>query len=81
MSAQLFVTPTRPEFAWGVCFQEGWHWRTIYFLLVAVLVFGSLVFSAVWIYTRGDIQGAFTVSSYLVAVGCLFVGGIGVRSQ
>lgn len=81
MRGQLFVTPYRPEFAWGVCFQEGWHWKTIYFLLVVVVVSGSLVFSIVWTQTRADIQGAFAVSSYWVAVGCLMVGGIGVRSN
>ncbi|KAI1411834.1 hypothetical protein F5Y13DRAFT_190837 [Hypoxylon sp. FL1857] len=34
----------QPIFGWGVYFEEGWHWESIYFMILILFVTGSLVF-------------------------------------
>lgn len=68
------------EFGWGVYFEEGWHWKSIYFVVVVLLASGSCVFGITWSITRGDIQGGFAVSSVWVTLGGLLLGYAAVRS-
>jgi len=65
---------------WGVCFQEGWHWTSIYFVIVVLLVIGSLVFGITWSATTGDIQSGFSVASYWMTLSTVLLGYIAVRS-
>lgn len=67
------------EIGWGIHFQEGWHWRTVYFLVVVVALV-SLVFGIVWSVTKKDIQGAFAISSFCLTLGSLVLGYIVVKS-
>lgn len=69
----------KEEIGWGIHFQEDWHWRTVYFVVILVALF-SLVFGIVWSITKGDIQGAFTVSSFCLTLGSLLLGYMVVRS-
>ncbi|KAI0139519.1 hypothetical protein F4776DRAFT_592738 [Hypoxylon sp. NC0597] len=71
----------QPTFGWGIYFEEGWHWESIYFVIVVLLLTGSLVFGITWSMSKGDIQGAFAVSSYWVTLGSLFLGYVAVRSS
>ncbi|KAI1642382.1 uncharacterized protein F4817DRAFT_353065 [Daldinia loculata] len=77
---QLQAPEDRVEFGWGVYFEEGWHWRSIYFVIVVLIASGSGVFGVTWSITKGDIQGGFAVSSLWVTLGSLFLGYIAVRS-
>jgi hypothetical protein len=51
----------------------------IYFLVVILTLF-SLVFGIVWSIMKGDIQGAFAISSFCVTLGSLLLGYIVVRT-
>ncbi|KAI0122409.1 hypothetical protein F4814DRAFT_408647 [Daldinia grandis] len=77
---QLQAPEDRVEFGWGVHFEEGWHWRSIYFVIVVLIASGSGVFGVTWSITKGDIQGGFAISSLWVTLGTLFLGYIAVRS-
>ncbi|KAI0388499.1 hypothetical protein F5Y17DRAFT_202125 [Xylariaceae sp. FL0594] len=65
---------------WGVYFEEGWHWRSIYFIVVVLIVTASLVFGVSWSILRADIQGAFAIAGYLMTLGSLLLGYMAVRS-
>ncbi|KAF4460754.1 kinesin light chain [Fusarium albosuccineum] len=67
------------QLGWGIHIQEGWHWRTIYFVLVFVFIIGSLVFGITWSVVKGDIQSAFAVTATWMAIGPLLLGYIAVR--
>ena len=68
------------EIGWGIHFQEGWHWRTVYFVVVVLVASSSLVFGIVWSITKRDIQGAFAISSFWLTLGSLLLGYMAVRS-
>lgn len=53
---------------WGICYKEGWNMMLIA-RLVFVLLLMSLIFDVVWTKVNNDIQGAFGVASWIVAVG------------
>ncbi|KAJ3545452.1 hypothetical protein NM208_g2500 [Fusarium decemcellulare] len=67
------------QLGWGIHIQEGWHWKTIYFVLVFVFIIGSLVFGITWSVVEGDIQSAFAVTATWMAIGPLLLGYIAVR--
>jgi hypothetical protein len=75
----LRASNNHEEIGWGIYFEEGWNWRTIYVLVVVLTLF-SLVFGIVWSITKGDIQGAFTISSFCVTLGSLLLGYIVVKT-
>ncbi len=62
---------TKDELGWGIHLEEGWHWRTIYFVLVVFLSSFSLIFGVIWSVTKGDISGAFAISSFWLNLGSL----------
>ncbi|KAI0889298.1 uncharacterized protein GGS22DRAFT_69662 [Annulohypoxylon maeteangense] len=65
--------------AWGIYFEEGWHWRTIY-LLVFLTLLGSLTFGIVWAVVQGSIGDAFTAASFGTSVGGAFIALLAWRS-
>jgi hypothetical protein len=70
----LKASPQEEVTGWGIHFEEGWHWPTIWFIL-AVLVFFSLLFGVIWSVKRNDIQGGFAVSGFVLA-SCGLIGGV-----
>lgn len=54
---------------------------TIYLISVILLVFSSLVFGITWAVTKGDIQGAFAISCFLISLGGILVGNLAIKSQ
>ncbi|KAM7218610.1 hypothetical protein V8F06_005929, partial [Rhypophila decipiens] len=77
---QLSASNDQIEFGWGVYFEEGWHWKSIYLVIVLLLASGSLVFGVTWSLTKGDVQGGFAISSVWMTIGSLLLGYIAVRS-
>jgi len=77
---RLRTSPDELALGWGVYFQEGWHWKSIYFIVVVLMVTASLVFGVAWSVLKGDLSGAFAVASAWVTLGSLFLGYIGIRS-
>jgi hypothetical protein len=45
---ELKATSKQEEEGWGMHFEEGWHWRTIYIATAVFLFSFSLVFGVVW---------------------------------
>ena len=77
---QLSTVRNASALGWGVHFEEGWHWRSIYFVVVVLAVTASLTFGITWTLLRGDLQGAFAVASTWTALGSLLLGYVAVRS-
>ena len=77
-----YLTASHEESAlgWGVYFEEGWHWRSIYFIIVVLIVIGSLVFGISWAVLRADIQSAFAITSSWMTLGSLLLGYMAIRS-
>jgi len=78
---ELVASWSQEELDWGLHFQEGWHWRTIYFIVVVLISVSSLVFGIVWSVTKADIQGAFTISGFWLTMGSVLLGYLAVKSQ
>ncbi|KAH7186959.1 hypothetical protein DER44DRAFT_801137 [Fusarium oxysporum] len=66
---------------WGIYFEEGWHWKSIYFIVVVLIVTASLVFGVCWSVFRADTQSAFAITSAWMTLGSLLLGYIAVRSH
>lgn len=75
---QLKVSPDESQLGWGIHFEEGWHWKTVCFLVV-VLVISSLAFGTAWVITTGDIQSGLAITTTGLAVTAIFVGYLAVR--
>ncbi|KAI4257257.1 MAG: hypothetical protein L6R42_005781 [Xanthoria sp. 1 TBL-2021] len=61
---------------WGIHLIEGWAWTRILLLSLALLLLGSLVFAISWSVLKHDLQGAFGVAAYLVALVALSIGTV-----
>ncbi|KAI4261663.1 MAG: hypothetical protein L6R42_003141 [Xanthoria sp. 1 TBL-2021] len=61
---------------WGIHLVEGWAWTRILLLSLALLLLGSLVFAISWSVLKHDLQGAFGVAAYLVALVALSIGTV-----
>lgn len=70
----LRASPQDEVFGWGIHVEIGFGKTAIFFLCAIVALF-SLLFGLVWSVKRGDIQGAFAVSGYAIAVGTSYVCG------
>ncbi|KAK5631153.1 hypothetical protein RRF57_006868 [Xylaria bambusicola] len=55
--------PDDTRIAWGIHFEEGWHWRTVYFL-VFLSTSCSLAFGVAWAVVKKSIGDAFTAASF-----------------
>ncbi|KAI1122390.1 hypothetical protein F5Y10DRAFT_76075 [Nemania abortiva] len=77
---ELLASETKEELGWGIHFQAGWHWRTIYVILVVFLFCFSLIFGIVWSISKTDIQGAFAISGFWLTSGGILLGYLAIRS-
>jgi hypothetical protein len=58
----------KPAEGWGVYYQEGYDRDTIFLVIFIVFVAVSLLFGILWSRFQFDIQGAFGVSAYIMAI-------------
>lgn len=75
---QLQSSPDQAELGWGIHFEEAWHWRTIYFVLVILMLLGVL-FGVIWTVIKRDIQSGFAITAASCALGPVLLGYIAVR--
>ena len=61
---------------WGLHLVEGWLLNRIWILILVLFVLGSLVFGICWSIIGHDIQGAFGVSAWMLALAMLIVGTV-----
>ncbi|KAL8805454.1 MAG: hypothetical protein Q9200_005419 [Gallowayella weberi] len=61
---------------WGIHLVEGWAITKIWILAFAVFLASSLIFAIAWALLEHDLQGAFGVSTYFVALAALVIGTI-----
>ena len=76
ISGELYGKPGEPAEGWGLYIQEGVDYdkiTCIIALIVIVGVFGSLCFAVAWTIANHDVQGAFTVSLYVVALAGIYI--------
>lgn len=72
---ELEIDPyNAPRVGWGIQIVEGWLSYRLWLLSLLVFLGGSLAFAICWTILRHDIQGAFGVSAYIVALLTLTVG-------
>ncbi|CAI6335686.1 unnamed protein product [Periconia digitata] len=57
----------KPADGWGIYYEEGWDRDIITLVVVLLFIVSSLVFGVTWSYFKMDVQGAFGVSSYMMA--------------
>ena len=75
--AKLAVCAQRgTSVGWGVHLVEGWVTTRVWLLSLFTFVIGSLVFGICWSVLQHDIQGAFAVSAYIIALLSLVVGTV-----
>ncbi|XPS71572.1 hypothetical protein M3J09_003751 [Ascochyta lentis] len=58
----------QPAEGWGVYYQEGWDRDLISVMIFTVFLIASVLFGALWSMFKFDIQGAFGIAAYMVAV-------------
>lgn len=66
--------------AWGVHFEEGWHWITVWYLVCA-MVWISLLAGISWSVTAGDVQSVFAVNATIILVAPPLIGVLAVRNS
>jgi len=59
---------------WGLQFVEGWNMKTIWILGFVVFVWGSLAVGVLWAIFGHNLQNAFSVASYMVALATITIG-------
>ncbi|KAK4032413.1 hypothetical protein C8A01DRAFT_20516, partial [Parachaetomium inaequale] len=78
---QLAASHEELSLGWGLYFEEGWHWRSIYFIVVVLIITAGLVFGVCWSILRADVQSAFAITSSWMTLGSLLLGYLAVRSS
>jgi hypothetical protein len=71
----------QPAEGWGIYYQAGWDRDMIAFVIFAVFLLGSLLFSILWSTFKMDVQGAFGVSSYMGTTCGILVAIIAMRAD
>ena len=74
---RLVVCPQRGvSTGWGLQLVEGWVAGKLWLLALLFLVLGTIIFGICWSVLKKDLQGAFAVSAYTVALVGLVVGAV-----
>ncbi|KAI0098284.1 hypothetical protein GGR51DRAFT_538402 [Nemania sp. FL0031] len=81
LAGELSASEAKEELGWGIHFQAGWHWRTIYVILIVFIFTFSLIFGIAWSVSKADIQGAFAISGFWLTLGGIFLGYLAIRSS
>jgi hypothetical protein len=58
----------QPADGWGIYYQEGWDFDVIILFVFVIFLVASLLFGVLWSILQFDVQGAFGVSAYMMAV-------------
>ncbi len=61
---------------WGIHLVECWAWTKIWLLSLTLFLLSSLVFAISWSVLKHDLQGAFGVAAYFVALVALGIGTV-----
>ncbi|KAL8899612.1 MAG: hypothetical protein Q9207_006108 [Kuettlingeria erythrocarpa] len=61
---------------WGIHLVEGWAWTKIWLSSLTLFLLSSLVFAISWSVLKHDLQGAFGVAAYFVALVALGIGTV-----
>jgi hypothetical protein len=72
-TGELIGGTDEPNEGWGLYYEEGWNFNLIATISFVVVTVGSLLFGICWSVLESDIQGAFGVSGYMIAVCGLIV--------
>ena len=65
---------------WGIYFEDGWNFKTIYLLVSMATIIGSLIFGICWSVWKMDVAAAFGITSYWVAIVAMCLGFLALRS-
>ena len=79
---RLVVCPQRGmSTGWGVHFVEGWNSDRLWLVGLLLFVLGSFAFAVAWWVLEHDVQGAFSVATYITSLLALVVGMAQVKMQ
>lgn len=65
---------------WGIYFEDGWSFKTIYLLTSLGTIISSLIFGICWSIFKLDVQAAFGITAYWVAAASVGLGFLALRS-
>lgn len=75
--AKLSICPQQgTSVGWGIHLVEGWVVARVWLLFLILFFGGSLAFGICWAVLQRDVQTAFGVSAYIVALGGLLAGTV-----
>ncbi|KAH9868640.1 hypothetical protein J1614_007712, partial [Plenodomus biglobosus] len=63
----------KPAGGWGIYYQEGWDQDLIILTIFLLFLLGSLLFGVLWSRYRFDVQGAFSISAYMVGASAVLI--------
>ena len=79
---KLTVYPTQGvSVGWGIHLVEGWAPKRVWLLILVFFLIGSIVFGICWSILKKDLQGAFAMSAYVVALIGLVLGTMTANSD
>lgn len=75
--AKLSICPQQgTSVGWGIHLVEGWVVARVWLLVLLLFFGGSVAFGVCWAVLQRDVQTAFGVSAYIVALGGLLAGTV-----
>ena len=78
---QLSERADQPAEGWGIYYKEGVDFDTIISVVFGIFLLASLLFGILWTRLEMDIQGAFGVSSYMVAASGISMAWLASRAK
>lgn len=78
---ELYGKSHEPAEGWGIYYQEGWDRDKITWIVAVLFLLGSLIFGVLWSKFKMDVQGAFGVSAWWVAVCGIFMALVAPRAD
>jgi hypothetical protein len=78
---QLQANGEEPAEGWGLYYEEGLNVFLVVNIVVWTSILASLLFGVLWTILRSDIQGAWSVSSWIVTTSALVVALLVARAK
>lgn len=63
---QIQATGQATAEGWGLYYEESWKFGFIIVVMIAIVIWASVLFGICWTLIKADIKGAWGVSSYMV---------------
>lgn len=65
---EMLVCKGGVKVGWGIQFVEDWDWKKIWMIVFVIFGLGSAIVGVVWAVLGQNVQNAFAVAGYVVAL-------------